>query len=137
MQASEKRVSKLLGSTGSRLDPAGTDYYVRLFKRPEHLAGALRLMANWNLRPLLEDLPQLAPKLTLIVGDRDKATPVRDAEQAARLAPRSEIIRLTGFGHLAHEEAPEKAAEIIRQAAERHGLITHIAEDAPLLELAR
>jgi magnesium chelatase accessory protein len=137
LQASEKRVSKLLGSTGSRLDPAGTDYYVRLFKRPEHLAGALRLMANWNLRPLLEDLPQLAPKLTLIVGDRDKATPVRDAEQAARLAPHSEIIRLTGFGHLAHEEAPERAAEIIRQAAAQQGLITDIAEDAPLLEAAR
>ena len=134
-QASERRVTKLISNTGSHLDAMGLDYYVRLFKRPEHLAGALRLMAHWNLRPLLADLPKLEPELTLIVGDRDRATPMREAEQAARLAPRSTLIRLPGYGHLAHEEAPERAADLIRQAAETAGLIAH--QDAPLLQVAR
>jgi len=136
-QASEKRVSRLIGQTGSHLDAMGLDYYVRLFRRSEHLAGALKLMAHWKLRPLLNDMPELKPKLTLIVGDRDKATPVREAEQAARLAPRSEVFRLPGLGHLAHEESPERAADIIRKAAGEHGLTADRIEHAPLLQAAR
>lgn len=136
-QASERRVSKLISSTGSHLDPLGLDYYVRLFKRPEHLSGALKMMAHWKLRPLLEDMPGLQPKLVLIAGDRDKATPLRDVEHAARLVPGAEVFRLPDYGHLAHEEAPEHVAEIIRQAAGKSGLIAETGQDAPLLEAAR
>jgi pimeloyl-ACP methyl ester carboxylesterase len=32
------------------------------------------------------------------------------------MIPRSRLIRLPGVGHLAHEEAPERIAEIVRQA---------------------
>ena len=136
-QASKRRVSKLIGQTGSHLQPLELDYYVRLFKRSEHLSGALKLMAHWKLRPLLNDMPRLKPKLTLIVGEKDKATPLRDAEQAARLAPHSEVFSLPGLGHLVHEEAPEQAAALIRQAAGEHGLIVDTLKHAPPLQAVR
>lgn len=116
--ASPLRVGRLIARTGSDLDDAGAAYYTRLLQNPDHLAGALRLMAHWSLRPLLADLGGLTTPLTLVVGEKDMATRPRDVEHAARYAPSAELIRLAGLGHLAHEEDPEQAAKIIKAAAE-------------------
>lgn len=135
--ASSTRVERLIRKTGSRIGVGGTAYYAALLKQPEHVKGALRMMAHWDLRPLLDDLPDLKPKLTLVVGDRDKATPPRDAQAPARLAPNSEVITLPGLGHLAHEEAPGSIAQIIRKAARKTGLFGPDIDTAPRLAVVR
>ncbi len=131
--ASVVRVERLIAKTGSRLGDAGIGYYAQLLRRPEHVEGALRMMAHWNLRPLLRDMAQLEPKLTLVVGDKDRATPPREQKAPARIAPRSELITLAGLGHLAHEEAPGSIAQIIRKATGQSGLIDAANDTAPRL----
>jgi len=116
MRANPQRVGRLIANTGSALEADGTAYYARLLQRHEHVGGALRLMANWNLRQLIADLGALDTPLTLAVGEKDRATPPRDVQAAARRAPAAEVIRLPGLGHLAHEEDPAGAADIIRRA---------------------
>ena len=127
MRAEPDRVGRLIAKTGSRLDDAGVEYYARLFKRADHVRGALRLMAHWKLRPLLDDLPYLTLPARFIVGETDYATPPGDAEAAARRIRDSRVERLTGLGHLAHEQDPEAVAGHIRSAARDAGLIP----DAP------
>lgn len=115
--ASPARVAHLIAKTGSHLDEDGTAYYTRLLQNPDHIAGALGLMAHWSLRPLLAELAVLATPTTLVVGKKDRATPLRDVEHAARRIAGSRLIELPDLGHLAHEEAPSLAADIIRRAA--------------------
>ncbi len=115
LHASPDRVRKIIARTGSHLDDAGVDYYVRLLKRPEHVAGALRMMANWNLRPLLEDLPALSVPVTFVVGETDQATPAADAERLAKRLKAARGVRLPDEGHLAHEQHPQVAARVVRE----------------------
>ncbi|MEQ8405960.1 MAG: alpha/beta fold hydrolase [Oceanicaulis sp.] len=123
MRAQPHRVARLLAKTGSHLADEGVDGYARLLKRPEHVAGTLRLMAHWRLRPLLDDLPRLKAAAVLVSGARDRATPSSQVEAAARRIPDCTTIRLEGLGHLAHEEAPDLAAQIVRDAARGAGLL--------------
>lgn len=116
MRASSRRVSELIARTGSQLDEAGAELYARLLKRSEHVAGALRLMAHWKLRPLLDDLGRLNTPTGFIVGENDRATPPRDAQAAARRIRHCEVSTLSGLGHLAHEEDAQACAELICQA---------------------
>lgn len=106
-------------ATGSTIDRRGAALYGRLFTRPRHVAGALEMMASWDLETLRRDLPRLAAPLTLIAGSADLAIPPATAREVARLVPGSEVKILSGLGHLAHEEAPETVAEMVRQAAAR------------------
>ncbi|GEP02022.1 alpha/beta fold hydrolase BchO [Methylobacterium oxalidis] len=121
--ADRAAVERLIRGTGSRLDGDGLDLYRRLFRKPGHIAGALGMMANWNLDALDRDLPALKPRALLVVGSEDRAIlpetafAVRDRLADARV----ELIR--GLGHLAHEEAPERVAETIFQEAEAAGII--------------
>lgn len=107
---------RVLGMVGSSLDPVGRALYQRLFASPAHVAGALGMMAAWDLRPLLRDLPRLRPALTLAAGEADRAVPPADADTVARLVPGARVVRLAGLGHLAHEEQPAVAAALARQA---------------------
>ncbi len=78
---------RLIAGMGSKLDRRGLDLYARLLAKSGHCAGALQMMANWRLEPLLADLPRLAPRLLLIVGANDRAVSPADAPRlAARLA---------------------------------------------------
>lgn len=113
-RAADKAVAeRLLTDTGSRIDAQGVDYYARLFRQSGHLAAALGMMANWDLVPLLRDLPRLAPRLLLVVGAKDRAVPPAQADRVRARLPSARIITLPGLGHLAHEEAPDQAAAII------------------------
>jgi len=117
-RASDRGVAeRLLRDTGSRIEPRGVELYARLFRRSGHLAGALGMMANWDLRPLLRDLPRLRPPLVLVVAQGDRTIPAADAEKLRRILPSARIIRLPG-GHLAHEEHPEAVAQILDTWAE-------------------
>ena len=74
--ASNRAVAeRLLRDTGSAIEPRGVELYARLFRHSGHLAAALGMMANWDLKPLLRDLPRLRPPLTLAVGTRDRTIP--------------------------------------------------------------
>lgn len=117
--ASSRSVAeRLLRDTGSAIEPRGVELYARLFRRSGHLAAALGMMANWDLKPLLRDLPRLRPALTLLVGGRDRTIPPADARRVQEVLPSVRVVPLPGLGHLAHEERPEQVAEIIRRAAE-------------------
>ncbi|MFM9999773.1 MAG: alpha/beta fold hydrolase BchO [Burkholderiaceae bacterium] len=101
---------RLMDGTGSKLDSAGREYYRRLISNPGHAAGALGLMANWDLRSLWRDLPQLRTPVQFVVGSNDLIVPPPVSVRAsARLLcePRLPVITLEGLGHLAHEERPD------------------------------
>lgn len=107
----------LLRSTGSRIDDAGVGFYERLFATPGHCAGAITMMADWDLESLKRDLPRLQTPLLLVHGDADSAIPPATARDAAAMVGRGRMMALPGLGHLAHEERPEAVAAIIREFA--------------------
>lgn len=106
-------LERLIASTGSRLDAAGIDLYARLVSDRRHVASVLAMMAAWDLRPLLEDLPRLTPALHLVVSEQDRTVPPMTSAEAARRQPRALLHRLPGLGHLAHEEAPGVVMELL------------------------
>ena len=114
-------VQKLLDGTGSRLDAKGVALYARVVREPTHTAAALAMMAYWDLRPLVRDLPGLKSKLLLIVGEADRAIPPADAERTRELVPGAQIVAMPALGHLAHEEDPARTAELILAAARDAG----------------
>jgi magnesium chelatase accessory protein len=81
------------------------------------VAGAIGMMANWDLRPVERDLPRLATKLTLVVGARDRTIPPSEAGRIRALLPSAELVTLPRLGHLAHEEQPAMVAALIRERA--------------------
>lgn len=106
-------VDRLIERTGSRIDPEGVGLYRRLVQTPQHVAGALGMMADWDLKSLAEAMPRLEVPLTLVVGGADGMVPPEDAFQVRRIVPASSVVYLRRLGHLAHEEEPERFAEII------------------------
>jgi magnesium chelatase accessory protein len=104
---------RLLRDTGSRIEPRGVELYARLFRKPGHLRSALGMMAGWELKPLLRDLPRLAPQLVLVVGANDRTVQPGDAARVRAILPSTRIVTLPGLGHLAHEEKPEEVARIL------------------------
>ncbi len=110
---------RLLRDTGSTIDARGVDLYARLFQRAGHLSGALRMMANWDLRPMLRDLPRLHPDLLLVVGANDRTIPPAKARRVREMLPAARIETLPGLGHLAHEERPDLVAELLLRQLQR------------------
>ena len=106
-------VRGLIQATGSVISADGMAQYRTLARRPGHVAGALGMMANWDLRPIERDLPRLATPLTLVVGERDRTIPPAEGVRVAALAPGVELVRLPRLGHLAHEEQPALVAGLI------------------------
>jgi magnesium chelatase accessory protein len=115
------RVARLIDSTGSRLDAEGVELYARLVRQPEHVAGALRMMGNWDLYGFERQLSRLKTPLALIVGENDRTISPRQAAVVAQRVAQAEILRLPGLGHLAHEEAPEAVAQEIVRICRAHG----------------
>ena len=113
-RASKHEVAaKLLRDTGSDIGPRGVELYTRLFGYPGHIRAALTMMAQWELRPLLRELPRLGPALFLLVGSRDRAVPPMQARRIQAILPAARIVTLEGLGHLAHEEAPAHVADVV------------------------
>lgn len=106
----ERQIASLLASTGSPLDPAGRALYRALVARPSHVAGALAMMAEWRLDPLLERLPRIAVPTLFLTAARDGAVPPRVSARAAERMPAATLHALPDHGHLVHEEAPEAVA---------------------------
>jgi magnesium chelatase accessory protein len=113
---SPARVARMIEGTGSRIDARGLELYGRLFRKPGHVAGTLGMMANWDLMPLRRDLGRLAVPLTLIVGEGDRAVPPLVSEAVAGAVSGARIVRISGLGHLAHEEDAERVGAAILDA---------------------
>ena len=111
--ADRAAVARLVEGTGSRLDARGVELYARLVRAPAHVAGALAMMANWDLGPLERDLPRLAVPLLLIVGENDRTVSPAQAKRVRQLLPTARIVSLPALGHLAHEEDAARVAESI------------------------
>ncbi len=116
-------VDQLLRNTGSSLDPAGEALYRRLARSSRQVAGALGMMAGWDLRPLARELPRLKPKLRLVVGSNDRMVPPAEAQRVRDLLPSTQVVEMPGLGHLAHEERPAETAEILACAARSVGVL--------------
>lgn len=110
-------VRRLLDGTGSKIDPVDERFYARLAATTSHAAGALGMMAGWDLAAFERDLPRLSTPLLLVVGDADAMVPPGRAAGVARLAKGARVVRLPGLGHLAHEEAPETIRALIDEIA--------------------
>ena len=113
----------LIRSTGSRIDAAGVESYARLLGKSGHVAGAIGMMANWDLEALKRKLPDLETQILLVHGEADTAVPESAVRNAAAIIRGAEMHTLEGFGHLAHEEAPDRAAAIIRRFATDHAIL--------------
>ncbi|GLK78277.1 alpha/beta fold hydrolase BchO [Methylopila turkensis] len=109
-------VDRLLRGTGSKIADEDARFYRRLAGTTSHVAGALGMMAGWDLKAFGCDLGRLETPLILVAGTRDGMVPASSAEAVRRLAPRTRIVRLEGLGHLAHEEAPELVRDVIEGA---------------------
>lgn len=117
-------MGRLLGNTGSIIDAEGAAMYARLARSPEQVAGALGMMAGWDLRPLERDLPRLRAGLVLVAGEGDRMVPPAAAESARVLLPSAEVVLMPGLGHLAHEERPEEMAALLLRVAREAGALT-------------
>lgn len=110
--ASPDRVQRLLQQTGSDLDAAGRGHYLTLLRDPDHLDGALGMMAAWRLDGLLQALPEITTPTLLLAGQGDLAVPAAVSRQAAARMRAAECRILPG-GHLMHEESPDGLAGVI------------------------
>jgi magnesium chelatase accessory protein len=120
--ANDASVANLLRGTGSKIGRRGVELYARLLANPDHVAGALGMMANWDLTDLRRDLPDLEPDVLLIVGQNDKAIPPRAASVVAAEIPGAFIESIPHVGHLAHEEEPERVFELILKYSSQAGV---------------
>ena len=114
--ANPARIKTLIASTGSELDAKGYDLYRQLVGDKAHVDGTLKMMAQWDLRPLLRALPDYFGPVDLIAGTKDATVPVSVSERVAATMPSATVQTLDGLGHLMHEEEPERLAQMIRES---------------------
>lgn len=109
-------VDDLLKRTGSKLDPDGVAQYRTLAKNAAHVGAALGMMANWDLPSLKRDLGKVHARVLLIAGALDEMVPPADGLTSRDQIAGSQLVRLKGLGHLAHEEQPGLVARLIEDA---------------------
>jgi magnesium chelatase accessory protein len=130
-------VERLIADTGSTIDDTGLGLYHRLFQSSAHVGATLGMMANWDLKPLLDDLPRLKAELALIVGAGDRAVPPSDAFEVRRRLPSARIQTIPDHGHLVHEEVPDRVATMIEALARDAGLMDAAPAASPAPTAAR
>ena len=112
MFGTESQVSRLLAGTGSPLDPEGRAQYLALVRDPDHVAGALGMMAQWRLDGLMQALPRLQTPVLLVGTAEDRAVPCKVSRDAASHIPDCDYLEIPG-GHLAHEEAADGLSALV------------------------
>jgi magnesium chelatase accessory protein len=107
----------VLGAASSTLPAAQRDAYRALFASPSHVAGALAMMAAWDLAALLDRLAAASlPPTTLVHGTRDAFVPLTALRTTVASLPAVTIVPWEGAGHLLHEEQPDAAVRVVTEA---------------------
>jgi magnesium chelatase accessory protein len=106
-------VDRILAGTGSPLDAEGRAQYLCLVRDPDHVTGALGMMADWRLQGFLSRLPQTQTKVTLIASEGDRAVPPQVSIDAAKRIPGAKLHLVPKLGHLAHEETEDGLSALI------------------------
>jgi magnesium chelatase accessory protein len=109
---------RLIHGTGSTLPGPDVECYRYLVGNPDHVAAALKMMANWNLEALEADLPRLRLPVYLLACNEDRTVPSDHARRLEGLLPQARAITLPGLGHLGHEEDPARFARLLRELAD-------------------
>lgn len=115
-------------ATNSRIDTTGLRCYTALIGNSDHCAGALAMMAHWDLETLSRQLPSISSPVLLAHGTNDNAVPFTSAQQACTRLPDAKLVPLEGLGHLAHEEQPDQAAGLILQFLADHATLPAAAQ---------
>lgn len=100
----------LLAATNSDIDAAARAHYRALMANPAHVNGALGMMANWDLKPLIERLGALQTDVRLVVARDDKMVPPDVSREAVKRLRNGQLIEHETGGHLLHEVHPETIA---------------------------
>ena len=106
--------SQLLKATGSEIDAEGIRCYQQLLEDKDHVSGALGMMASWDLGHFREQFAELDVPTTLISSEDDRMVPPSASKDAVLKIPDAKYLSVPTGGHLLHEVAPEKVAEMIR-----------------------
>ena len=106
-------IERLLRDTGSRIDARDIELYRRLARCSGHVAGALGMMARWDLEPLARDLPALGRRLAVVSATGDRTVPPSLGDRVVARVPGARRRLLPGLGHLAHEEDPGTVAALV------------------------
>lgn len=108
-------IPRMIAETGSRIDQRGTALYRRLAGNPVHVQATLTMMGNWDLHTLDAQLGKLRTPVVLVTGAQDHTVPPSRARRVAAMLPNARLKVLPGLGHLAHEEAPELIAALVKK----------------------
>jgi magnesium chelatase accessory protein len=117
-----KPIERMLRQTGSNSSPEMVRCYRTLLGRTGHVAGTLRMMANWDLVQLERNIDRLDPPLYLLVGEGDRVVEPAQARELHERLPASVLLTAPGLGHLGHEEQPAWFADQIQKIAEENGI---------------
>jgi magnesium chelatase accessory protein len=109
-----RATGSMLADTGSSIDPIMSQCYDTLLGDPDHIAGTLRMMAGWDLPPLLNRLGELQLPVWLAACEGDRTIPPSRSTAAHRYFTHCRTLLIPELGHLGHEEAPETFADLLQ-----------------------
>jgi magnesium chelatase accessory protein len=118
-------VDRLVASTGSRLDAAQLHCYRVLFANPDHVRGALGLMAAADLPNLVERGAELGAALSLVLARGDRWLPEPRLLSVIKRSFPSAAVRHWEGGHLIPETAQSSTARFILEVLSGQRATTH------------
>lgn len=121
----QRSVDRLLAGTGSAISDAGRAQYLRLVQDADHVRGAIDLMAQWQLAPLLDRFSKISFPVLMIAASGDKIVPDKVSAEAVRTIPGAVLSSVQG-GHLVHEDQPAPIATLILDWLQSVGLSAKI-----------
>lgn len=107
-----EKLRGLLASTGSDVTEDILLRYQALARNRDHVDGTLKMMAAWDLKPLLARIKSIRTPTLLIAANKDGTVPVSVSKMAKETLYKAELILHDG-GHLLHEERPQLVADDI------------------------
>ncbi|MEM0900268.1 MAG: alpha/beta fold hydrolase BchO [Pseudomonadota bacterium] len=136
MQAQYTSIAaNLLSGTNSPINDQAKELYKALMSNPAHVNGALGMMANWELQPLVDKLSKIKIPVRFIVAKDDKMVPPSVSREAAERLEDADVIAHDTGGHLLHEVSPESVvAEIEKLIAQSKKETSPVAEKVGVAE---
>jgi 3-oxoadipate enol-lactonase len=102
----DQMIPKLLGR--SSRERSHLETVVRPWIEASNPQGLEQAIQSMMTRPdSTPDLPRVAVPALVIVGSEDELTPVSEAERLHQALSRSQLVVLSGAGHLSNVEAPD------------------------------